>query len=102
MTSSKPSPRRNGRKKTKDPSPKSKEEEAESSEEEVESSDDEPESEEETEPATPLLEKKKRIQTRDSDQKKPAFAFKTPVSLKRPTKTPKKRKAPRRNRSGSR
>ena len=89
-TSSEPSLRRSGRKKTKEPSPESEEEEAESSEEEVESSGKEPEMEEEAKPAIPPPEKKKRIETRAFDRKKPAFAFKTPVSLKRPTNTPKK------------
>ena len=67
------------------------EEEAKSLEEEtVDSSGREPESENEAEPATPLPEKKKKMETRASDRKKTAFAFKTSVPKKRPTKTPKK------------
>ena len=50
-----------------------------------------PELEEEgAEPAIPPLEKKKKLKTRASDRKKSAPIFKTPVSLKKPTKTPKK------------
>ena len=76
------------------PEPSTEEEEAESSEEEeVESSGEELESEEEAEPATPPLEKKKKIETRASERKKPTSAFKILVSLKRPTKTPQKRES---------
>ena len=93
-TSSKPSPqRRSARKKTKEPSLDSstEEEEAKSSkEEEVESSGEEPESEEKAEPSIPLPEKKKKIETQAFDRKKPASIFKTLISLKRPTKTPRK------------
>ena len=65
------------------------EEEAESSEE-VESSDEDPELEEEAERLTPLPEKKKKMNTRASDRKKPAFVFKTLASQKKLVKTPKK------------
>ena len=94
-TSSKPSLQRSTRKKMKEPSlePSIEEEEVESSEEEeVESSDEEPESEEEAKPTTPPLEKKK-IKTQASERKKPTFAFKTPVFLKRPTKILRKGKS---------
>ena len=89
-TSSEPSSQQRSSRKKKEPTLKSEEEEAESLEEEVESSSEEPELEEEVELATPSLEKKKRIETRSSDRKKPNFAFKTLVSLKRPSKTLKK------------
>ena len=92
-TNSEPSPqRRSAKRKKKKPTPSTEEDEAESSEEEVvESSGEEPESEEEeAEPSTPSLEKKKKIETRASDWKKPAPVSKTLVSLKRPTKTLKK------------
>ena len=46
--------------------------------------------EERAEPATPPPEKKKKSKTQASERKKPASIFKTPVSLKRPRKTPKK------------
>ena len=48
--------------------------------------------EEEAEPATLLP--KKKMETQASDWKKPAFAFKTPVPQKRPTKTSKKGDSP--------
>ena len=59
---------------------------------EMVSSNDEPRSdeEEEAEPTTPLPKKKKKIKTRASKWKKSAPVFKIPVSLKRPTKIPKK------------
>ena len=88
-TSSEPSLQRSTRKKTKEPSPELEEEETESLEE-VESSGQEPESEEEAKPTTPPPEKKKKTKTWASEQKKPASAFKTLVSQKRPIKTPKK------------
>ena len=72
------------------------EEEEGSSEEEEDvemvSSSDEPgfKGEEEAKPATPSLEKKKKIKTSAYEWKKPASVFKTLVSLKRPTKMPKK------------
>ena len=47
---------------------------------------------EEAEPATPLPEKKK-LKTRTSDPRKSTPIFKTLISLKRPTKTPKKWKS---------
>ena len=93
-TSLEPSPQRMSTRKTKkEPKPElsEEEEEAESSEEErVDNSSEEPESEEEAKPATPLLEKKKKMETRASDKKKPASAFKTLTSQKKPVKTPKK------------
>ena len=89
-TSLEPSPRRSGKKKQKEPTPKSEEEEAKSLEEEVENFGEELESEEEAELATPPPKKKKRIETRAFDWKKPTSTFKIPVSLSRPFKTPKK------------
>ena len=97
-TSSEPSLQRSTRKKQKEPSPElSTEEEEEGSskeEEDVEmvSSNNElgSDEEEEAELATPPLGKKKKIKTRASKQKKSAPVFKTLVSLKRPTKIPKK------------
>ena len=90
-TSSKPFPQqRSARRKKKDPTPSTEEEEAESEEEEeVESSSEEPESKE-AEPSTPPPEKRKKIEIQASNRKKPATVSKTPVSLKRPTKTSKK------------
>ena len=94
-TSFDPSPQNCTRKK-KEPSPKpSTEIEEEGSSEEVEelelaSSSEEPKSEEEAELAIPAPEKKKKIKPRISVRKKSTPVFKTPVSLKRPTKTPKK------------
>ena len=70
----------------------SEEEEVESSNE-VENFDEEPKLEEEAEPATPPLKKEKKMETRASDKKQPASAFKTPASQKRPIKTPKKGKS---------
>ena len=61
-TSSKPSLWKSARKKMKEPFPESEEEEIESLEE-VESSGEELESKEEAKPATPLPEKKKKIET---------------------------------------
>ena len=49
--------------------------------------------EEEAEPTSPPLEKKKRMETRASDKKKHASAFKILVSQKRPVKTLKKRES---------
>ena len=83
--------------KKKEPTPdlSLEEEEAESSEDveelEVVTSNDEPGFDEvEAESVTPPPEKKKKIKTRASKQKKSAHVFKTPVSLKRSTKTSKK------------
>ena len=95
MTSFEPSPQqKNMRKKKKEPTldPSTKEEDAESSKEleEVESFGEEPESKEGAEPTTASLEKKKKIETWASEQKKPDSIFKTLVFLKRPMKTPKK------------
>ena len=57
----------------------------------MESSGEEPELEEEgAELSTPPPEKKKKIETRAFDWKKPTTVFKTPVSIKRTTKTPRK------------
>ena len=93
-TSSEPSLWRMSTKKTKKEPTRElskKEEDAESSEEEtVDSSSKELELEEEAELATPPLEKKKKMETRASDWKKPASAFKTLASQKRPVKIPKK------------
>ena len=57
---------------------------------EVESSNEDPKLEEEAKRATLLPEKKKKMETQASDRKKPASAFKTPASQKRPVKIPKK------------
>ena len=97
-TSSEPSlQQRSTIKKKKEPTldSSSEEEEAKSSEDveelEVVTSNDEPRfDEEEAEPATPPPEKKKKIKTWASKWKKSAPISKTPVSLKRPMKTPKK------------
>ena len=59
-------------------------------EEEVASSNDKPESKEEEAKPTILPPEKKKLQTRASDQKKPAPVLKTPVSFKRPKKMLKK------------
>ena len=66
------------------------EEESNESSEEIGSFGGNLELEDEAELATPPLEKKKRMETRALDKKKPASVFKTPVSQKRPVKIPKK------------
>ena len=77
-TSSEPSLQRTKKEPTSELS--EEEEEAKSSEEEtVDSSGEEPKLEEEAEPATPLLQKKKKMETRASDRKKPTSSFKTLV-----------------------
>ena len=63
------------------------------SEEEEENFGGEPKLEEEAEPATPLPEKRKRIEMWSSDRKKSTSAFKTPVPPKQPTKMPQKRES---------
>ena len=68
-------------------------EEEESIAKETGSSGRELESEEEAEPVTLLAEKRKRMETRASDKKKPASAFKTLVPLKQPVQTPRKGKS---------
>ena len=100
MTSSKPFPwRSTKKKKKKEPTPEpssEKEEEGwseELDEEELASSSEKPESEEEeVEPSTPIPEKKK-LKTQTSNRKKSTPIFKTLVSFKKPTKTPKNRKS---------
>ena len=90
--SSEPSPqRRSARKKTKEPSSESKEEEE--LREETRSFGRDAEAWEEDEPATPLLEKNKRMDNRASDKKKPALAFKIPVAPKQPIKSTRKGKS---------
>ena len=91
-TSSKPSSqRKSARKKTKEPSLEFKVEEE--SKEGTESSGGNAESEEEDEPATPPLEKKKRMDTRALDKKKLASTFKTSIAPKWPMKSPRKGKS---------
>ena len=73
----------------KEPFPESEEEE-ESIVEEMGSFGREPELEEEAEPVTPLAKKRRRMEARASDKKKPTSTFKTPILPKRLVKTPRK------------
>ena len=82
---SKPSSQKKSVKKKKEPFLESEEEEE--STEGTRSSGGGAESEEEPEPATPLPEKRKRMDMRASDKKKSTSTFKTPVTPKQLVKT---------------
>lgn len=90
IESVKPFPRKLSLRKKKEQTPELISEEAEESTEDSGSSGGGADTEEEPEPSTPRTEGKARVDTRSSDRKKPASAFKTPVTPKQPTRTPRK------------